>query len=70
MPGNKIRNAPENNSFALCFMDLKLGSEHKEDYMEVGESKTGWDYRIVKIICSLEGVQEGSEKRNFKDVLT
>lgn len=65
-----ITNAPENNSFAVSFMDLKLRSEHKEDYAEVGESKAGWNYRIVKIICFLEGVQEGSEKRNFKGVLT
>lgn len=39
--GNKIANAPENDSCAVSFMCLELKREHKEDYMEVRESK-GW----------------------------
>lgn len=35
-------------------MYLELRREFK-DYMQVGESKVGLTYRIVKILCSLEG---------------
>lgn len=39
MPGRKISNALENNSFAVSFVPLNLRREYKEDYMEVGKSK-------------------------------
>ena len=32
---------PQNPSFAVSFMHLKLRREYKEDYMKVGESKVG-----------------------------
>ena len=41
MPGSKTSNALESNSLAASFMHLGLRRECKEDYMEVGESKTG-----------------------------
>lgn len=44
-------NDPENKAFAVSLMRLKFRREPKEGYMEVGESK---DYRLVKIMCSLE----------------
>ena len=63
MPGSKVSNVPENNSFATSFMHLKLRREHREDCMGV-EEKWGLYYRIVKdIICFLEGAY-------FKGVLT
>lgn len=40
MPGSKISKAPENNSFAVTFLYLKL-KEGKEDYMKVRKSKAG-----------------------------
>ena len=46
--GSKISNALESNSFAAFFMNLKLRSESKQDYMDMGES--------YEIMCSLEGV--------------
>lgn len=57
MLGSKISNAPEKNSFAISFMHLRLRTECKEDYLGVGESKArqGLHYRVVKIMCSLEG---------------
>lgn len=39
MLGSKISGALENNSFAVYFMHLRLRMEHKEDYMQVGQSK-------------------------------
>jgi hypothetical protein len=36
-------------------MHLKLKRKRREDYMKVGESKQWFEYRIVKIVCSLEG---------------
>lgn len=41
MPRSKNSNALENDSFAVPFIHLLLGREHKEDYMRVGESKIG-----------------------------
>ena len=41
MQGNTIANAQENNSLAASFIHLKLRRWHKEDYVEVGESKAG-----------------------------
>ena len=40
MPGSKISNALENDSFAVAFLYLEL-KECKEDHMKVGESKVG-----------------------------
>lgn len=37
-------------------MHLELRRGCKEDYVTVGESKVGSDYKIVEIMCSLEGV--------------
>lgn len=54
-------------------MFLDKRREWKEDYKEVGESKGGLGYRIVKkIMCSFEGgyALEGLYFWNFKDVLT
>lgn len=39
MPGSKISNASQNNSFVVSFMQLKLRGEHKEDYKEVEKCK-------------------------------
>lgn len=39
MPGSKISNASENDSFEISFIHLELRREHKEDYKKVGESK-------------------------------
>ena len=56
MPGSKISNAPKNNSFTASFMHWRLrGGQCKKDHIKVGESKVGLDYRIVKVICFLEG---------------
>lgn len=64
-------------SFVVPFVHLELRRESKEDYMKVGESKVGLDYRIVqKILYSLECAyaSEGSKKRgllwHFKGVFT
>lgn len=46
MPGSKISNAPQNNSFAASFMHLKLRREGKEDCVEARGG--GWgDNRII-----------------------
>lgn len=39
MPGNKISNAPDNDSFAAFFMHFKSSRGFKEDYMKVEEGK-------------------------------
>lgn len=39
VPGSKISTAPKTNNFAASFMRLKLRREHKDDYLEVGDSK-------------------------------
>lgn len=36
-------------------MHLELKRELEEDFRKVGESKAGLEYRIDKIMCSLEG---------------
>ena len=41
MPRSKISDAPEINSFMVCFLYLELRREHEEDYRKVGESKVG-----------------------------
>ena len=41
MPGSKISNVLESNSFAASFMYLKLRRGCKKDYMEIGESQVG-----------------------------
>lgn len=41
--------------FAASFIHLELMREHKKDYVSVGENKAGFDYKIVKVMCSLEG---------------
>ena len=56
MPGSKISNTPQNYSFAVSFMHLKLRREHKEDTRRWQKAKQGLNYRIVnKIACSLKG---------------
>ena len=57
MLGSKISDAPQNPSFAACFMYLELRREGtKEDYMEMGKPRRILDYRIVnKIMCFLKG---------------
>lgn len=40
MPGNKISNAPENDSFTV-FYAFGIKEESKEDYWRVVECKTG-----------------------------
>ena len=51
MKGSKIVNSPENNSFAVSFIHLRLRREPKEDYTEVGESKAGIGLQDRKIMC-------------------
>lgn len=53
-------------------MHLKLRREHKGNYMKWEKARWGLDYRIVKIMCSLEGgyAFEGYYFWQFKDVLT
>lgn len=56
MPGNKLSNAPENDSFVVSFIPLELRREYRKDYMKVGQSRQGLGYRTVnKITCFLEG---------------
>lgn len=45
----------QRKSFVVSFIHLKLKRESKKDHMKVEESKQALDYRMVKIICSLEG---------------
>ena len=52
MQGSKISNAPENNSFALSFMHLKLRREFKEGYSKMGESEEGLCLKMMEIMCS------------------
>lgn len=45
------------NAGLQLFTYLKLRREHKESYMEVGESKVWISLRIInKVMCSLEVV--------------
>ena len=50
MLGRKISHAPENNSFAVTFMHLKLREECKEDDMGWEKARWGQEYRVVKIM--------------------
>lgn len=56
MLGNKISNAPKNNSFAASLIHLKLRRGCTWRW-EKARQKLG--YKIVKIMCFLEG-------KNFK----
>ena len=51
MLGSKISNAPENNFFAVAFMNLRLSGVCEEDSMWE-KARRGLDYRIVQIMCS------------------
>lgn len=56
-------------------MHLEFRRGCKEDYVKVGESKVGSDYKIVRVCALLRVVtlslqKEGSEKRYFKGALT
>lgn len=56
MPGSKLSNAPENDSFVVSFISLELRREYRKDYMKVGQSRQGLGYRTInKITCFLEG---------------
>ena len=69
LPGSKMSNAPENDSFAVSFIHVELRRDCKRDYVKVGESNVGSVYRIVnKILCFLEGgyASQGSEEEAFQ----
>lgn len=44
--GSKISNAPEIIGFAASLMYMKLRREFKGDYMDMGKSKAGLNYRL------------------------